>query len=433
MSDLPTPKIERLKQQVAILEGMIETRTRDLFLVNRELQQAAAFLEGVYSAMPSALFVLDAEGTIQTVNLAARTLLGHSEDALKGLHFDGVLTEGGAALVSNLLASEPDTRIIRREAGLRAADGSVVTVLLSAQSTSTQPGTASGQTPSIVIVATDIRAQKEMELELRQAQKLEAVGRLAAGIAHEINTPIQYVSDSLHFVREAFADVDSLLATLLTPAEGAIAIPLERIESQAESIDLDYLRENVPKALERAVDGLGRVATIVRAMKEFGHPDGRNMALSDINAAVLSTLTIAKNEYKYVADVHTELGELPPVPCHLGEINQTLLNLIVNGAHAIGERVEGTSVRGRITIRTYLEGDWACIAISDTGGGIPDSIRSRIFDPFFTTKELGKGTGQGLAIASAVVTKKHGGTLTFDSRLGEGTTFLIRLPIKETS
>jgi two-component system NtrC family sensor kinase len=195
-----------------------------------------------------------------------------------------------------------------------------------------------------------------------------------------------------------------------------------------DQADLAYVLENVPTALSRSMDGIGRVATIVRSMKEFAHPDQKDKAVIDLNQAIASTLAISRNEYKYVAEVETDFGELTPVTCHGGEVNQAVLNLIVNAAHAIADVVRGTDRKGLIRISTRLEPGWVVIAISDTGGGIPEHVRERIFDPFFTTKEVGKGTGQGLFIARSVVTEKHGGTLTFTTQIGAGTTFFVRLP-----
>jgi signal transduction histidine kinase len=205
---------------------------------------------------------------------------------------------------------------------------------------------------------------------------------------------------------------------------------LAEVEQAEVDADISYLEENVPKALERSVDGLGRVATLVRSMKEFAHPDQqKEKVLADVNRSISTTMTIARNEYKYVADVETDFGELGLVPCHVSELNQALLNIIVNASHAIADVVKGTENRGKIKITTRRDGDHAVIAISDTGTGIPESARIRIFEPFFTTKEVGKGTGQGLALARSVVVEKHGGTLTFDTEMGRGTTFTIRLPL----
>jgi signal transduction histidine kinase len=185
----------------------------------------------------------------------------------------------------------------------------------------------------------------------------------------------------------------------------------------------------VPDSFASCQDGISRISTIVRAMKEFSHPDQREKAPADLNQALQTTLAVAKNEYKYVADITTEFGDLPPVLCHVGDLNQVFLNLIVNASHAIGDVVGKGGTKGTIRITTSREDNLVRIDVADTGSGIPAAVRPRIFDPFFTTKEVGKGTGQGLAIARSIVVTKHHGSLTFDSEVGQGTTFTIRLPI----
>jgi signal transduction histidine kinase len=171
------------------------------------------------------------------------------------------------------------------------------------------------------------------------------------------------------------------------------------------------------------------VTTIVRSPKEFAHPAQQEMSAVDLNRIVDNTLTIAAGEYKYVGELQTDFGELPPVLCHPGEIGQAVLNIVVNAAHAIGDAVAGTDRKGLITVRTRQEGAMAVISISDTGTGIPANVQPRIFDPFFTTKEVGRGTGQGLAIASSTVRARHHGELTFETTPGLGTTFYIRIPL----
>jgi two-component system NtrC family sensor kinase len=274
----------------------------------------------------------------------------------------------------------------------------------------------------------------QIEAELRQSQKLEAVGRLASGVAHEINTPVQFVSDSIHFVGDAVRDLFGVLEKLGVVQRSVLAgtpsrdAAVEAAEA-ADAAELPYLAENVPKAVERALDGLGRVATIVRSMKDFAHPDQKDMTTVNLNQAVQSTLTVATHEYKYVADLETDFGVLPPVRCYAGDLNQVVLNIVVNAAHAIGDVTKGTDSRGRIHVRTYQDGDDVVVSIGDTGGGIPEDVRGHVFDPFFTTTEVGKGTGQGLFIARSVVVEKHGGLLSFETEMGKGTTFFIRLPI----
>lgn len=282
----------------------------------------------------------------------------------------------------------------------------------------------------------DVTELRRLGRELAAAQKIESVGRLAAGVAHEINTPVQFVSDNVQFVRTSMTDVASVIQAYrglqhAIESSGDVA-SAARLASQAEkAADLDFVMQDVPAALDSSLEGLGRIAMIVRSMKEFAHPDQAQKTSADLNQAIKSTLVIAHNEYKYVAEVETDFGELPPVPCYLGEINQVVLNLLVNAAHAISDVVKDSGAMGKLTVRTRFDGKEVEIAIGDTGTGIPEAAREKVFDPFFTTKEVGKGTGQGLAIAHSVIVKKHGGTLRFETDSGKGTTFFIRLPVGE--
>ena len=280
---------------------------------------------------------------------------------------------------------------------------------------------------------TELMERARLEVELRVGEKLRAVGQLAAGIAHEINTPIQFVGDSLHFLDEAFGEI----CTLLSSYEEAVAsLPSHsqsaRTESAAalcESSDFLYLKGAVPKAILRCVSGVERVAIIVRALKNLAHPDAAEQEQADLNAAIENTLVVCASQIKYVADVELDLSASSSVLCHMGEIHQVLLNLIVNAAQAIGEQRGEGGPRGTIRIGTREEENDYVITIADDGPGIPEAVRDRMFEPFFTTKPVGKGTGQGLYISRSLVVERHGGKLTFDSSVGEGTTFTIRLPL----
>jgi PAS domain S-box-containing protein len=277
---------------------------------------------------------------------------------------------------------------------------------------------ADGKPLRIAGVHLDVTERREIETQLVSAQRLESVGQLAAGIAHEINTPVQYISDSVYFARDGVRELLALVQELRA------ALPHDQAHD-----DLKYLQDNLPAALNRAVDGLARVTEIVRSMKEFSHPDPQQMGPVDINRAVQNTLLVAKSEYRYVADIDTRLGELPAVVGHGGEINQVMLNLVINAAHAIAAVVKDGGERGRIVVETRCDDDSVVISVADTGGGIPEAVRHRIFEPFFTTKEVGKGTGQGLSIACNIV-RRHGGSLSFQTEIGSGTTFQVRLPIR---
>jgi PAS domain S-box-containing protein len=262
-------------------------------------------------------------------------------------------------------------------------------------------------------VTMDVTERKASEARLATAERLESLGRLAAGVAHEINTPIQYVSDNIYFVREGLQE---LSRSGRSPT------------ARAADAELAYWQEHLPAAVERAIDGLGRVAEIVRSMSVLTHADQTEMRPVDLTRAIESTLVVAKNEYKLVADIHTDLAELPAIICHGGQINQVILNLIVNAAHAIADRIGDSEQRGLITVRTYQNDGEAVISIGDTGTGIPEAIRDRIFEPFFSTKEVGRGTGQGLSIVRNVV-HSHGGSITFQTQANTGTTFFVRLPL----
>jgi signal transduction histidine kinase len=282
----------------------------------------------------------------------------------------------------------------------------------------------------------DVTELRRLGRELAAAQKLESVGRLAAGVAHEINTPVQFVSDNVQFVRASMTDVAEVIHAYrglkdAAKSSGDVAGAVRLAEDAEKAADIDYILKDAPQALDSSIEGLGRIATIVRSMKEFAHPDQAQKTLADLNQAIKSTLVIAHNEYKYVAEVETDFGELPPVPCYLGEINQVVLNLLVNAAHAISGVVKDSGAMGKLTVRTRFDANEVEIAIGDSGTGIPEAAREKVFDPFFTTKEVGKGTGQGLAIAHSVIVKKHGGTLRFQTECGKGTTFFIRLPVGE--
>ncbi len=293
---------------------------------------------------------------------------------------------------------------------------------------------------AVLIVSRDVserialeQERERLELERRVSLRLEAVGQLAAGIAHEINTPLQYVGDSVRFLKDAVEDLLALTSTYHELVHSHETIDHEQRKRQAvaaeEDADIEYLAERIPAAFARTLDGLARVTSIVLAMKRFSHPASKDTAPADLNDALTTTLAVCRNEYKYVAEIELNLGDLPEVPCNIGELNQVFLNLIINAAQAIAEKVTGTDQRGTITITSRSEGNDAVIEIADDGPGIPTELQDRIYEPFFTTKEVGKGSGQGLALARATIVEQHSGSLECTSAPGNGTTFSVRLPL----
>ncbi len=304
---------------------------------------------------------------------------------------------------------------------------------------------ADGEVWGVLGYARDITERKQaerekagMQIQLNQAQKLESIGRLAAGIAHEINTPTQFIGDNNRFLQDSFKDLRRLQASfdqLLEAADAKSLLPelTAQVRATAREIEVDYLATEIPKALQQSLEGVERVSKIVRAMKEFSHPGGGDKSAIDLNRAIESTVTVARNEWKYVAELALDLEpSLPPVQCLADEFNQVILNLIINAAHAIADVVGDSGRKGTITVSTRKQDDWVEIRVGDTGSGIPEPVRPHLFEPFFTTKPVGQGTGQGLAIARSVVVDKHNGTIDFETELGRGTTFIVRLPLKET-
>jgi len=297
---------------------------------------------------------------------------------------------------------------------------------------------ALGPGNTLIGIGHDITEYKRLETQLIHGEKMRAIGELAAGIAHEINSPIQYIGDNLRFMADSHNKLGLVLEKKILPLMASKEFKLLLGDGATNDAFIDeeeikYLIEENPSAIEQSLEGVGRISEIVKAMRIFSHPGGGEKSLANINEAIQSTVTVARNEWKYVAEMELDLDpDLPPIPCLIGELNQVFLNVIVNAAQAIREVEESSSgeKRGTISISTDQEGEDAVIRIGDTGPGIPEEIRNRIFEPFFTTKDVGRGTGQGLSIAHGVITERHGGSIRLESEMGKGSTFIIRLPLK---
>jgi PAS domain S-box-containing protein len=383
--------------------------------------------------LPDLIFVKDSDGRFATVNLAYLRFLGKlkPEDVLGRTESDFVSPE----IAVNSRAQERDIvrgnqASIDREELLVDAHG----VPRWFSTTRVPFDDPQGGVAGIIALSRDITKRKLLETQLSQAQKLESIGHLAAGIAHEINTPIQYVSDNIAFLHESFQNLAAILSDYsgLYRAARAGAVGedlLNRIGAAAEECDLDLVLAEIPKAIQQCGEGLDRVSAIVRAMKEFSHPGPAEMRAVGLNQSIRSTVEVSRNEWKYIADMNLDLDpELGAVRCLPGELNQVVLNLIVNASYAIADRTRGGPGKGVITVSTRRDGEWAEIRVRDTGTGIPESVQPKIYLPFFTTKDVGKGTGQGLSIVHSVVVEKHRGTIRFETVADQGTVFIVRIP-----
>jgi PAS domain S-box-containing protein len=408
-----------------LLHAELRAHNQQLKQTLVQLRDNERQLTTVLERMPVGVTIVDNKGKILWLNEALKTMIGAAskEEVISRKCSEAICGSGSVCARDD--GTECEQQIVRK-------DGKALSVLHSKHQVE-----IGGAEHSLGIFF-DITSRRALETDLNRARKLEAVGQLAAGIAHEINTPAQFVGDSIQFLSTAFADILPLTTTYRKAISEMENDPryahlVQEVRAAEETADLAYVEQNAPAAGDRARDGIARIAAIVSAMKEFAHPDQREKAPADINRALRTTLVIARNEYKYVANVETDLGDIPAVLCHVGDVNQVFLNLLVNAAHAISDVVKGGGAKGTICVRTRLEGDHVRIEISDTGCGIPEAIGERIYDPFFTTKEVGRGSGQGLAIARSIVVDKHGGSLSHDSKVGKGTTFKILLPVSGTA
>jgi PAS domain S-box-containing protein len=411
--------------------------------MKRHLREKEAIITAISSAAQDAIIMLDHNGAIVFWNTAAENMFGWTGEDARGKNLHTLLAPlryreafqnafarfqqtGGGAAVGKILEL----------AGI-GKNGREFPIEISLSAVCLQ-----GKWNAVGIVR-DISARKAVEAErealqreLVQAQKLETIGMIAAGIAHEINTPTQFIGDNLQFLQEAFETVLRLVRIYEQMIDETRLSAAARAElaQKVQEWNVDFLLQEVPQALLQAYEGTQRIAHIVRAMREFSHPDSPEKNNADLNHALRNTVIIAQNEWKLAADVELDLDPgLPFVPCHLGSLNQVFLNLLVNAAQAVAGQAQKTKQKGLIRIESRRsEGtlaDWVELRFHDSGEGIPPEHHHKIFQPFFTTKAPGKGTGQGLAISYQVITKKHAGKIWFTSETGQGTTFFIRLPL----
>ncbi len=397
--------------------------------LNRSMTQFGTLIE----TMTQGLLKVNAEGIITYTNTYFLTMLGREREEVSGhdvaLHLSDKALRPQLCAAGNGQEAAGDFEVVWLDKG----GGKIFSVVTPVQ----QPDTDSAHGEKWLLVLNTTK-RRHLESQLLHSQKLEAIGQLAAGIAHEINTPAQYVGNNTKFIKGAFEDMLTVIevaGALVDSAKSACPgmKDIEALERVMLERDVEYLTSEVPNAIAQTLEGVERISTIVRSVKQFAHPGEAIMAPSDLNESMKSTATVSRNEWKYVAELDLDLDPaLPLVLCMIGEINQVVLNLIINAAHAIADAKKIQPEReGRITLATRHTPPWAEIRISDTGMGIPPPVQAKIFDPFFTTKEVGRGTGQGLTISRSIVVEKHKGQLFFETRQGEGTTFVVRLPLEQ--
>jgi two-component system, NtrC family, sensor kinase len=405
------------------IEQLLETEKEELNVTLRNIR------EGVIST--------NSDDNIILVNKAITDITGWSKDELKSKSivefFEIMLADftslAGKSKLSTIFGMNENNQSVTSEAmEITSKDGSKKIIFLNSAKVLNPEGDLKGY----VYVLKDITEQVKTETQLQLSQKMESVGQLAAGIAHEINTPMQYIMDNTIFIKDSYNSLNEYIELTDKFISENNNPESESILSRRTELDLDFLLEEIPAAISQTQSGIERVSKIVKAMKDFSHPGQKEKIMADINHGINVTSTISKNEWKYYADLVLNLDEsIPAVYCNIDEVNQVILNMIVNAAHAIQEKMNktGNKEKGKIEVSTLSENDFVIISIGDTGNGIPPEIKERIFDPFFTTKEVGKGTGQGLAIAHNIIVKNHCGTINVESVTGEGTTFKIKLPV----
>lgn len=415
-------KIENKKY---VLESI--TDITDLKLIEDKLVQTNKKIQTLFDSLPFILIAIDLEDKIVEWNPMAEIFLGLRKADVLNKKLEEIKHKIEFKEILDLKIS---LGVEQKELRYKRSDGRVGFLDVRMIDLRTSEAT---EEEMLLIIAQDITEFKIMQGQLAQAQKLEAIGQLATGIAHEINTPAQYVSDNLYFLQENFPQLKSLYSEIISTLKTIPNLKLKALLSKIEEEDVEFYLQEFPLAIEQALDGIKRITEIVQSMKQFAHPGTREKVYTDLNKAIENAKVVTRNSWKYVADLELNLDpNLPLVKCYPSEINQVLLNMIVNAADAIKEKIGEKGKKGekgKIIITTRSFGNKVKIYIEDTGTGIPEELREKIFEPFFTTKAVGKGTGQGLSLAHSIIVNKHKGFIAVESEVGKGTTFIIELPV----
>lgn len=444
LAEIVTTAIKRTKLrnklQISYDELKMEAAQR------KEIQELLAREKEILSitlmSIGDALIRVDGNGIVRLFNKRAEEITEYSADEALGKPIDSILK------LLDYRTNEPLTNVIENLFVLDRMEKSDVNYRVPTLITKTgqrilvsgiiSPIIMAGEDiPGYVLAFQDVSEKYNKETQTALSQKMEAIGQLAAGIAHEINTPIQYIGDNINFLQRTFSRFGDVLNTYYQfikdhTDKDITSGEIAELENYYQQNKIPHYIHEVPVAIQESQEGIDRVRKIVVAIREFSHASEHEMKVADLNRAILTTITISRNEWKYFADMETDLDpDLPHVYCQIDEINQVVLNMIINASQAIQQILpKNSDQKGKIKIATCHKNDKVFIAISDTGSGIPEAIRNRIFDPFFTTKEIGKGTGQGLALAHNIIVKIHHGKIHVESELGKGTTFTIELRVE---
>jgi len=418
--------IRKGSEQQAVLEALQEESIQSIALRDQQLQESEMVKTIIFESAPDAVIRLDRDLDIAEINSIGEQMLQISRRTAVGRPLSDFVEDvtdlKKLALNRNANGSLVESRVRRADGSQFFAELSIALVI-------------GLTTEQYALFLRDITERKNLESQVTESRKLQSIGQLAAGIAHEINTPTQYVGDNTLFLDDSFRELSDLLDAYqdleqACEARSGVEESLKKVESTRDRADLEFLRNEIPNAIKESLDGIQRISVIVSALKDFSHPGVEGMSAAELNRILESTATVARNEWKYVADLELDLSQsLPPVVCLPSEIGQVALNLIVNASHAIAEKFGNSGEKGLIKISTSRDGEFVTTRVTDNGGGIPHLVRGRVFDPFFTTKEVGKGTGQGLAIAHTVIVERHQGQLWFETEEGVGTTFYFKIPI----
>ncbi|MCC9600443.1 PAS domain S-box protein [Stieleria sp. JC731] len=431
--DLLKRKLEREIAARKSAESLLEAKSLELYETNQQLRALADHTRAIVETAAEGIITYGDSGAIKTFNRSAHRIFGVenaigqdvrdlfelTEEQMRrlfGEDVDGALMDPESEIVYQLESLELS--------GLRRGVQFLCEVALSRAMVV--------ESPMFIAVVRDLTKKKQIEARLSQVRNMESVGQLAAGVAHEINTPIQFIGNNIEFLQGAFDDIGSLLdlynglQVAMEKSESSSEI-LHQIKKQIELSDLEFLRKEFPLAISQSLEGIDRVATIVRAMKDFSTPSTATRAAIDVNKSIRTALAISANQFRDVAEIRTNLDETLPTMIGIGgQFNQAILNILTNAAEAMA--IHQKTGEGLLEVETRHTDDDIEIRFHDNGCGIPSDVRARIFDPFFTTKEVGKGIGQGLAFVYDVIVNKHAGTVSAQSRNGGGTTVLVTLP-----